>query len=65
MVTRQYALVRELSAMANALYVDPPQEVYEIHYVKDTPSSVEGWVASDILKDPKNREARFEPYDQK
>lgn len=65
MATRQYALVREFSSLAGALYIDEPGEIYECQYVDNAPSSVEGWIATDILKNPKNRESRFEPYNRK
>ncbi len=65
MATRQYELVGEFSSLAGALYIDGPEEIYECHYVDKAPSSVDGWVASAIFKDPKNRETRFEPYDRK
>jgi len=65
MRTRQYGLVREYSAMANALFRVEPRKVYECRYVEKAPSSVEGWLESPLFKDPKNRETRFVPYNRK
>jgi tetratricopeptide (TPR) repeat protein len=62
---RQYEVVREFIALADALYRPEPQKSYKCRFVDKAPSSVEGWLASPLLSNPKNLESRFEAYDRK
>jgi len=65
MATRQYDIARAYAALANAQYREEPEKVYVCRYGDKAPRSVEGWSASPILRDPANREARYEEYNRK
>jgi len=65
MTTRQYPVVRAFTALIDAMYRQEPQPIYHCRFSDKAPSSVEGWLASPLMADPKNRESHFEEYDRK
>jgi tetratricopeptide (TPR) repeat protein len=65
MKRQQYGVVREFIGAKDALYQQESPKVYACPFMDKAPSSVEGWMASALVKDPRNRESRFEPYNRK
>ena len=65
MAARQYPTVSALATLADGMYRPEAKKIYHCRYSEKAPTSVEGWLASPLLADPKNREARFETYDRK
>jgi len=61
---RDYERARELLALADALAAPKPKKTYRCAYMEQVPLGAGGWALSDFIKDPANREARFEDYDQ-
>jgi hypothetical protein len=61
----QYSVVNEFIDLKEAMYREEPRKVYPCQFMDKAPSSVEGWLASPMVKDRRNRESRFEPYDRK
>lgn len=60
-----YDTARELMAMADKLLVKKEEKVYKCKYMAQVPLGAGGWFLSDFIKNPANRESRFEDYDQK
>jgi hypothetical protein len=60
-----YETARELMAMADKLLVKKEEKIYKCKYMAQVPLGAGGWFLSDFIKNPANRESRFEDYDQK
>lgn len=65
MKSQQYGVVNEFIALKDAMYREEPQKIYPCQFMDRAPSSIDGWMASALVKDPRNRESRFEAYDRK
>lgn len=63
--SQQYAVARQFVAMVDALHRPAPKNAYTCEYMPSAPTGVGAWMASEIVKDPRKREARFAPYDRK
>lgn len=62
---QQYAVARQFIALVDGLYRPAPKNSYACEYMPKAPTGVGAWIASEIVKDPRKREARFAPYDRK
>lgn len=60
-----YETARELMAMADKLVSKKEEKVYKCKYMAQVPLGAGGWFLSDFIRNPANRESRFEDYDQK
>jgi hypothetical protein len=65
MTTRQYPVVRAFISLAEGMYRKGAKKVYSCRFVDNAPTSVEGWQASPLLAEERNRESRFDDYDRK
>lgn len=55
---------QDLISLADTLY-KPETKVYNCRYVENAPLGAGGWLASKMLNDKENREARFSDYNKK
>lgn len=62
---QQYPVARQFVSLVDSLYRPDPRNSYACEYMAKAPTGVGAWMASDIIKDPRKREARFAPYDRK
>jgi len=63
MSIRDYEVVQALKSRGDAmLETARVRNTYLCHFIPDTPVGVGGWAASDFIKDPKNKDSRFQPY---
>jgi hypothetical protein len=65
MTMRQYSVVRAFLALADGMYRQEPKKSYVCRFVDKAPTTVDGWLASPLLKEAANRESQFVPYDRK
>jgi len=64
MQAREYETVRCFLDYAGSLG-EVPINSYDCRFVSPAPVGVGGWVNSDFIKDPSNRDGRFHAYDKK
>ncbi len=65
MKMRRYDTVRAFLGAADGLRLKEERNTYHCRYLPKAPVTAEGWLASPFLKEPKNRESRFAPYNRK
>lgn len=62
---RDYEMAREFLALADRVAPRRPKKAVRCRYMKNPPLGAAGWLLSDFIKDPANKETRFHDYNQK
>ena len=62
---REYELVRAFIGLADGAVPARPKKSVRCRYMRNPPLGAAGWLLSDFIKDPANKETRFHDYNQK